>query len=146
MLTKRPALLVGDLEAQPVDVVVGAVDPDDRRAVAEGVLDLGRLEVGRDEDEGTEPGGRGGCGGRAGEVAGRRAGERVEPELDRPGGRDRDDAVLEARGRVAGVVLEAEDRAVPRPSEPASRSARTRAVEPTASPRSGARSTGSSSR
>ncbi len=82
-----PALLVGDLEAEAVDVVVRAVDADDRRAVAQGVVDLRRLEVRRDEDEGTEPErGRGGRG-RPGEIAGRGAGERVEAELDGPGRR-----------------------------------------------------------
>ena len=139
-----PALLVGDLEAEPVDVVVRAVDADDRRAVAQGVVDLRRLEVRRDEDEGTQPErGRGG-GGRPGEVAGRGAGERVEAELDGPGRGDRDDAVLEAQRRVAGVVLEPE--AIDAELGSPSRSAETRAVEPTASPRAGAAATGSSSR
>ncbi len=103
-----PALLVGDLEAEPVDVVVRAVDADDGRAVAQGVVDLGGLEVRRDEDEGTQPErGRGGRGG-AGEVAGGGAGERVEAELDGSGRGDRDDAVLEAECRVTGVVLQPE--------------------------------------
>ena len=93
---EAPAGLVGDLEAQPVDVVVGALDRDDRRAVGEGVVDLGRLEVGRDEHVGRQPdrGRRGGR--RAGEVAGRGAGERLDAELDGPRRRDRDGPILEA--------------------------------------------------
>src|SRR5439155_10163888 len=93
------------------DLVVGPLDADDGRAVAQGVFDLGRLEIGRDEDEGAQPGGSRGRGGGPSQVAGRGAGERVEAELDSTGRGDRDDAVLEAERRVAGVVLEVERRA-----------------------------------
>jgi len=103
---ERPALLVGDLQPEPVDVVVGAVDADDGGAVREGVVDLGGLQVGRDEDEGPQAGRSRRRGRRPSEVAGRRAGDRVEAELDRSGDRDRNNPVLEAQRRVAGVVLE----------------------------------------
>ncbi len=82
------------------------------------MVDLGRLEVGRDEDVGRQPDrGRGG-GRRAGEVAGRGAGERRDAELDGAGRGDRDGPVLEAQRRIARVVLEpepvdAEDRGQP---------------------------------
>ena len=105
---RAPAELVGDLEAQAVDVVVGAVDRDDRRPVGERVLDLGRLEVGRHEHVGGQARCRRGRRGRAGEVAGARAGQRVEPEGERLRRRDRDRAVLERERRVAGVVLDQE--------------------------------------
>ncbi len=45
-------------------------------------------------------------GDRIGEVSGRRAGDRVETELERLGESDGDDAVLEAVRRVGGVVLD----------------------------------------
>ena len=103
---EAPAGLVGDLEAQPVDVVVGALDRHDRGAVGERMVDLGRLEVGRDEDVGRQADRRGSRRRRAGEVAGRCAGQRLDAELERPGGRDRDGAVLERQRRVARVVLD----------------------------------------
>ena len=105
---RAPAELVGDLEAQAVDVVVGAVDRDDRRAVGERMLDLRRLEVGRHEHVRGQARGRRGRRGRAREVAGARAGERIEPEGERLRRRDRDRAVLEREGRVARVVLDQE--------------------------------------
>ncbi len=140
---EAPAGLVGDLEAEAVDVVVGAVDRDDGRAVGQGVVDLGRLEVGRDEDVGRQADrGRGG-GGRAGQVAGRGAGERLDAELDGPGRGDRDRPVLEAERRVAGVVLEPQP--VDARGSGARRSAASSGVEPTGSDRAGGASTGSSS-
>ena len=99
---EAPARLVGDLEAQPVDVVVGPVDRHDRRAVGERVVDLGRLEVGRDEDVGGQPdGGRGGRGG-PGQVAGGGAGEGLDPEVDGARGGDRDRPILEVTATDCG--------------------------------------------
>ena len=103
---EAPAGLVGHLEAQPVDVVVRSLDRDDRRPVRQGMVHLGRFEVGRDEDVGrqSERGRRGSrC---SGEVPGRRAGQRFHPELHRPSRRHRDRPILEAERRVAGVVLD----------------------------------------
>ena len=101
-----PALLIGDFKTQAVDVVVRAFNGDDGRAVAQGVIDLGRLEACRNEDHGAEPESRGGRGRRAGEVAGRGTGEGVEAERHGPRGRNRHDAILERQRRVARVVLE----------------------------------------
>ena len=104
-----PALeLVGELQAEPVDLVIGALDAHERRAQRAGLRHLGRFQVGRHEDDGTQPPGRGGGrhGGR--EVAGGGAGEGVEPPLRRAGGRHGHDAVLERERRVAGVVLDPE--------------------------------------
>jgi hypothetical protein len=105
---EAPAGLVGDLEAEPVDVVIGPVDRDDGRAVGQGVVHLGRLEVGRDEDVGGEAQRGGCCRGRPGEVAGRRARERLDAELDGARRGDRDRPVLEAQRRVPRVVLDPE--------------------------------------
>src|SRR5205823_6057968 len=83
--------LAGQLRAQPVDVVVVAVDGDDVRPVDAGREDLRLLEVGGDEDVrlDAERGGLRGDGVR--EIAGRRAGEDLEAEL----------AGASARGRSA---------------------------------------------
>ena len=105
----RPAVLVGDLGAQPVDVVVVAADLHEPRPEHERRHDLARLEVVGNEDDGAEP--RGGGVGRdgVGEVAGRGAADGVEAELDRARDGHRDHAVLVAEGRVVGaVVLEVE--------------------------------------
>jgi hypothetical protein len=76
------------------------------------VLDLGALQVGGDEDEGPKAQRRCGGGRCSGEVACRRAGERVETEVDgaRRGHRDR--AVLERQRWIARVVLD------PQPIDP----------------------------
>jgi hypothetical protein len=72
------------------------------------MVDLGWLEVGRDEDEGRQAdGGRGG-GRRPGEVPGRGAGKGRNAEFDGAGSRDRDSSILEAQGGIARVVLEPE--------------------------------------
>ncbi len=70
------------------------------------MLDLGGLEVGRDEDVRRQPHGRGGSGGRTRQVAGRGTGQRLDAEVEGSRGGDRDGAVLEAQRRVAGVVLD----------------------------------------
>ena len=70
------------------------------------MLDLGRLEVGRHEDVGRQPGdGRGGCR-CSGEIAGRRAGEDLQPEVDGFGHGHRHGAILEGQRWVAAVVLD----------------------------------------
>src|SRR5205823_8210737 len=56
--------------------------------------------------EGAEPVTRGCCRDRAREVAGRRARDRVEPELERARERDGDGSILERQRRVARVVFE----------------------------------------
>ena len=72
------------------------------------MVNLGRLEVGGDEDIGGQTQRGGGRGRGTGEVAGRGAREGFHAELHGSGGRDRDGAVLEAEGRVPGVVLDPE--------------------------------------
>ena len=105
---ERPRALVGELRAQPVHVVVGAVHGEDGRAVGRRGDDLLALEIRRHEDVGREPqsGGRGRGGPR--QVARRRAGERLVAELDRLGGGHRDDPVLERMGRVRRLGLDVE--------------------------------------
>src|SRR5207249_10759301 len=103
-----PAVPVGDLAAEAIDIVIVAVDRDQRRLIDRGADDLARLEIGRDEDAGAQAGLGGVRRDRAGEVAGRGAGQRIEPELERFGRGDRDRAVLEGEGRVNRVVLDVE--------------------------------------
>ncbi len=106
---ERPAVLVGDLAAQPVDVVIVALDRDGFRAVDRRADDLSLLQPFGDEDVAVEPrlGGVGGDG--VGEIAGRGAGDGVEAELDRLGDRHRDDPVFVGESRVVDrVVLDVE--------------------------------------
>ena len=103
---ERPRVRARELRAQPVDVVVVAVDGDDVAAVHRGRDDLALLEVGGDEHEAAQPRVRGVRGDRVGEVAGRRAGRDLEAELERLRQRDRRDAVLERVRGVHGVVLD----------------------------------------
>ena len=104
----RPAVNVGELDAQPVDIVVGAVDLDDGRAVSAGGANFARLQAGRNEDQGAKSGARGVGRHRAGEVSGGGAGERVEAVGVREVGGDRDVAVLERPGWIQGVIFEIE--------------------------------------
>ena len=100
-----PAVLAGDLRAQPIDVVVGPFDADDARAVDAGAEDLGRLEVVGDQDHGGQASGGGLGGGGVGQVPGRRAGDGADAELERLRDGDRDDAILERERRVADRVV-----------------------------------------
>ena len=70
-----------------------------------GAEDLSLLEVVGNEDVTVEPGLCGVGGDGVGEVAGRRAADGVEAELDRLGDRDRDDALLVGVGRVVDRVV-----------------------------------------
>ena len=103
---ERPGrVLRRQLRAQPVHVVVVALDRDEVAAVHRGGGDLHLLEVVGDEHVALHPGpGRVG-GHRVGQVAGGRAGRDLEPEL--PGLRQGDghDPVLERPRGVEGVVL-----------------------------------------
>ena len=64
------------------------------------------LQVGRDEDVGGETGRRGVSGDGVGQIAGRRAADGLESELDRLGRSHCDHPVLERVGGVGGVVLD----------------------------------------
>ena len=90
----------------PDHVVVVAVHRDDVAAIHRRRDDLAGLEVTRDEDVAAQPRVRRVCGHRVGEIAGRRAGRGLEPELERLRQRNRCHPVLERVGRVAGVVLQ----------------------------------------
>ena len=106
---KAPAVLARDLGTKAVDLVVGAVDADDLRAIDEAVEHLALLQVGGNEDVAFQP--RAGRMGRdaVGEVAGRGARNDLESEFLRPRQRDGNNAVLEGERRVIeGVVLDVE--------------------------------------
>ena len=75
---ETPVVAIGDLRAETIDVVVVAVDADQRRAVNLGVENLRRLEIGGDEDVGLEAEARGVRGNGVGQVAGRRAADGVK--------------------------------------------------------------------
>src|SRR5579884_3840833 len=103
-----PAILIRDLGAEAVDVIVVSVDGNDRRLVDGGPEDLSLLEVGRDEDTGTQTGARGVRGDGAGKITRRCASKRVETELDCPGAGDRDRVIFEGVRRIYTVILDVE--------------------------------------
>ena len=103
---ERPVLVLGDLAAQPVDVVVGALHRDERLVVHRRLHDLALLEVVRDEDDRTQAGGGGVRRDGVGEVAGAGAGDGRVAEGARRRQRHRHDAVLEGVRRVGAVVLD----------------------------------------
>ena len=142
---EAPAVFAGDLGAEPVDLVVSAVDADDIRAINERAEHFALLEIGGNEDVALQAG-RGGVGGDGiGEVAGGGAGDDLEAEFPRAAQRHGDDAILEGEGGVIdGVVLDVK---LPRRRAP-SRAGRllTSGVNPTCAPTVGAPSIGSSSR
>ena len=105
---ERPRILVPQFAAQAVDIVVAAVDGDQRRRVDCRADDLALLQVCGDEDAGLHSG-AGGVGGYAvRQVARRSAGQSVELEVAGDAGGDGDDAVLERPRGVHAVVLDVE--------------------------------------
>ena len=115
---ERPRQRLRDLGAQAVHVVVVPLHRDDLRAVGLGREDLRALEVVGDEHVARHPGVRGVRGGGVREVAGGRAGERLEPERPRHRRRHRDDAILERVRGVDRVVLDPEVLQADRGGEP----------------------------
>ena len=103
-----PRLGLRHLRAEPVHVVVGALDHHERRVVDAAADDLALLEVVRDEDDRLHPGAGAVRGDGVREVAGAGAGDAGVAELARLRDRDGDDAVLERPRRVDGVVLDPE--------------------------------------
>ena len=104
---ERPLLVLRrELGGEPVDVVVVAVDGQQRAAVDGGGEDLGLLQRRRDQHDRVPPGARRRGGDGVGEVARRGAAQHGEAQLAGGGEGDGDDAVLEGVRRVAGVVLD----------------------------------------
>ena len=101
---------LGQLAAEPVDVVVGTFDTHQGAAVDRRLDDLGRLQVGRNEDDGVHPDPRRVGRDRVGQVAGGRAGDPGETQL--PGCRDRHrhNTILERVRRIGRVVLDPQGR------------------------------------
>src|SRR6185436_3944189 len=103
------AVAVAHLRAQPVHVVVVAGDGEDGRVEDGRPEQLARLEVVGDEHAALDAEARGMRCDAVREVAGGRAGEHLEPELQRAGRRHRHDAVLVGQRRVIHrVVLDIE--------------------------------------
>ena len=105
---ESPRVVVAHLAAQAVHLIVGAVHRHHGGAVHGGADDLAPLQVGGDEDHGAQAGAGGVGGDAARQVAGRGAGDGLEPELAGLGGRHRHHPVLEGIGRVDAVVLDVE--------------------------------------
>ncbi len=104
---ESPAEAVGNLAAQPVDLVVIPRDTDEARAVDGRAEDLGGLEILGNEDAGVEPVAHPLRGDGVRQVAGGRAPHGGHAELARLGEGDRHDPVLERQGgEVHRVVLD----------------------------------------
>ena len=102
---EAPAVAIGHLRAQPVHVVVVAGDGENRRPIDGRAEELARLEVVGDEDAALEAEARRVRRDAVGEVAGRRAGEHLEAQLDGARGRHRHDAVLVRQRRMVHRVV-----------------------------------------
>ncbi len=104
---EAPAVAIGHLRAQAVHIVVGAGDAENGRLEDGGAEHLAGFEIVGDEDVAFEPEPGGVRGDAVGEVAGRRAGQDLESQLDGARGGHRDDAILVGqRGMIDRVVLE----------------------------------------
>ena len=107
-VAEPPVDAVGELGAETVDVVVAAVDRDDRRPEDRRPDHLRGLEVAGHHHDGAQSGVRRVRRDGVGEVARAGAGDGGEPVLARPGRRDAHDAILERPRRVLRVVLQVE--------------------------------------
>ena len=106
---KSPTVFAGDLGAETVDLIVGALDPDDVGAVDERTEHLPLLKVRGDEDIALEAGICGVGGDGVGQIAGRGTGHDLESEFTRTAQRHRDHAILKGEGRIVdGVILDPE--------------------------------------
>ena len=114
---EAPAFLIGEARAEPVDLVVRTEHADHGGAVRGRAGDLSFVGRRGHKDERAEPIARRRGGDRAREVAGRCAGDRVEPELEGASERDGDRPVLERERGIARVVLDEEIRDTDRCAE-----------------------------
>ncbi len=104
-----PAEPIRHLRAQPVHIVVVAGNRENGRTEDRRPEHLPRLEVVGDEHATLQPETRGVRRHAVGEIAGRRAGQHVEPELHGARRRDRHDAVLVGQRRMVDrIVLDIE--------------------------------------
>jgi hypothetical protein len=97
---ESPAVPVCHLRAQPVHIVVVARDRQDGWIEDRGSEELPRFEVVGNEDATFDAEPRRMRRDAVREVAGRSAGEHVEPELHRPRRRHRDDTILVRERRM----------------------------------------------
>ena len=92
---EAPAVLIGEAAAETIHRVIRTLHSNDRGAICRGARDLSGLDVRGHEHKCAKTVAR--CGSRdgPGEIAGGRAGDRVEPELDRARERDGHGPVFE---------------------------------------------------
>ena len=102
---EAPAMFVGDLRAESVDLIVVPGDAHDFRAEHIRAKNLRGLEVGWNKDPGLQPFARGVRGDGVGQVSGRGARHGVEPKLFRLRQRDGDHAVFKTQSRQADCVV-----------------------------------------
>ncbi len=102
-----PAIFVGDLRAEPIDVIIRPANSHHRRAEDQAAQNLSLLQIVRDHDKATNAR-HGRVGGRAvGQVPRAGAADRVEAKFDRLGDGHGNDALFVRIGRVvAGIILD----------------------------------------
>ena len=102
---EAPAVLLGNLRAQPIHIVVVAFDGDDLRVVDAGAEHLAGFEIVRDEDVALQPEACRMGRHAVGQVAGRRAAKHLEAQLDGARRGDGDDAILVRERRMIDRVV-----------------------------------------
>ena len=105
MFDESPAVAIRHLRAQPVHIVVGAGDGENRRIEDRRSEELAGLEVVGDEDAAFDAEPRRVRRDAVGEVPGRGAGEHLEPQLHRARRRHRDDAILVGQRRMVHRII-----------------------------------------
>src|SRR5712664_2779286 len=96
---ESPLETVGDLRAEPVDVVVVAVDAHDARPIDRGIENFCRFEIGRNEDASVESLLRGLRGDGVGKISSRGTADGRKIKSARGGESGGHDAVFERKGR-----------------------------------------------
>ena len=102
---ETPAIPIAHLRAQPVHIVVVAGDGEDRRPIDRRTKELARLEIVGDKHTTLDAETRGVRRDAVGEVAGRRASQHVEAQLESASRGYRHDAVFVRQRRVVHRVV-----------------------------------------
>ena len=104
-IDETPAVFAGDLGAQAVHLIVGALDADDLCAIDKRANDFASLQICGDQDITRESGGSGVCSHRVGQVAGGGTGDNFEAQFTGAAESHRNHAIFKGKGRVVDRVI-----------------------------------------